>query len=67
MLTDTFVKAHLKKLCNVILRALIVSNKFEIQPRYNEIQPRYNGAALAEDKTQSIAPASCNGMGDFAK
>lgn len=60
MLTDTVVKAHLRKLCNVILRALIASNKFEIQPRYN-------GAALAEDKTQSLAPASCNGKDDFAK
>lgn len=60
MLTDMFVEAHLKKLCNVILRALVVNNKCEIQPRYN-------GAAPAEDKTQSSAPASCNGMDDFAK
>lgn len=60
MLTDTFLKVHLKKLCNVILRALVVSNKCETWPWCK-------GAALAEDKTQSPVPASCRGPGCFAK
>lgn len=60
MLTDMFLKVHLKKLCNVILRALTVSN-------ISETWPWCKGAALAGDKTQFPVLASCRGSGRFAK
>lgn len=50
LLTDTFLKVHLKKLRNVILGASIVSNKFETWPWCNR-------AALARDRIQPPVPA----------